>query len=132
MNIDDVDQFERVRSQITELHKEMTVLAKSKPDNPINRFKLALVNEKLQHANNFLVGSFKPIDGFELFDESDLPSNSDVVLVTAQYLAALEGWRSAQVVYDETRFDWYWNTDEGLRIPGVSPSGFRKKLKDKL
>lgn len=132
MNIDDVDQFERVRSQITQLHKEMTVLAKSKPDNPINKFKLALINEKLQQANGFLVGSFKPIDGFELFEESGLPSNSDVVLVTAQYLAALEGWRSAQVAYDQFKFEWYWKTDDGPRISGEPPSGFRKNLKDRL
>jgi hypothetical protein len=132
MNIDDVDQFERVRSQITQLHKEMTVLAKSKPDNPINKFKLALINEKLQQANRFLVGSFKPIDGFELFEESDLPSNSDVVLVTAQYLSALEGWRSAQVAYDPIQFQWYWKIEERRRIGAEPPSGFRKNLKDKL
>jgi hypothetical protein len=126
MKLDDVDLFERVQSQIGQLYKEMSIQAKNKPDNPINKFKLSIINEKLQAANTFLVGTFKPLAGFESFDEAALPTNSDVVIVLAQYLDGLEGWRSAHLEYDAGDFKWYWKTEGSRKVPASSPTMFRR------
>jgi hypothetical protein len=126
MKLNDVDFFERVQSQIEQLHKEMSVLAKGKPDNPINKFKLKIINEKLQEANTFLIGSFKPLAEFELFGEADLPTNSDVVIVLAQYMEGLEGWRSAHVEYDSGDHRWYWKTDGAKKARTEPPTKFRR------
>lgn len=103
----DVDFFEMVKAHLQQLQKEVGALSKAKPDNPINKFKLGFINEKIGQANLILVGEFKPFKTFELFDEDDLPTNSDVVMVLSQYLDCLEAWRSANVCI--VNYVWRWN-----------------------
>ncbi len=89
------DSFERAHSQIEQLRNEVSVLSKNKPDNPINKFKLKLINEKLNEANALLTGGYKPFKDFTVFNEEDLPSNSDVVMILSQYLDSLKAWQRA-------------------------------------
>jgi hypothetical protein len=79
--------------QIEGFYEEMSVLSKSKPDNPVNAFKLKFINDKLTEANTVLVGEYQPLRGFSVFDDTALPTNSDVVLVLSQYLSRLKAWR---------------------------------------
>ena len=109
----DVHLFEKVAAQLTALRDELAILSKSKPDNPLNAFKLEFVNEKLAEANTILVGDYKPFGSFTAFDSENLPSNSDVVLVLSQYLTCLERWRSAHVYYEVTDFEWHWRLEDG-------------------
>jgi len=110
-----VEDFGRIGMQFTVLYQEFAVQAKSKPDNPINKFKLKMLNDKLGVANGVLTGPFKPFDGFDLFDEADFPTNSDVALVLSTYLESLERWRSAHVYYD-VGGRWYWRTNDRPKI----------------
>jgi len=104
----------------------MSILSKSKPDNPINKFKLKLINERLKEANKILIGDFKPFNDFEVFDEDNLPSNSDVVFILSQYLDALEGWRSANVTYNQQQFRWVWKTQGNAKIYTSPPSRYKR------
>ena len=123
MKAKDIDRFEKVKAQIAQLHNEVSVLSKSKPDNPINKFKLTFINEKLAEANTILKGEFKPFKDFMTFDETALPSNSDVVMILSQYLDCLEAWRCANIHKDS--YSWYWNVeDQSIRTE--EPSRFRK------
>ena len=54
MKATDVDKFEKVKAQISQLHSEVSLLSKGKPDNLINKFKLKFINEKLTDANAVL------------------------------------------------------------------------------
>ena len=94
-----------------QLSNDLEALSKKAPDAPVSKFKLNFINEKLRDANRFLAPPFKPIDGFEQFDDATLPSNSDVVMVLMQYLACLEQWRSAHVhkKSDALGSRWIWN-----------------------
>jgi hypothetical protein len=107
----DVEAFDKVRSQMKQLSADIETLSKKAPDNPVSKFKLNFINEKLRDANQFLAPPFQPISGFEQFDDSTLPSNSDVLIVLTQYLACLEQWRSAQVhrEHDGLSARWVWN-----------------------
>ncbi len=126
MKIEDIDFYEKVHSQISELLKEVGILSKSKPDNPINTFKLKFINEKLKEANTLLVGVHKPFADFETFDETSLPSNSDVVLVLSQYADCLEGWRSAHVTLIFGT-GWCWNIEGSKHLRTDAPSRFRRE-----
>ena len=126
VKLEDIDKFARVQSQLEQLHKEMSVLAKSKQDNPINRFKLNVINEKLGEANSILIGTFKPLADFDTFGDDDLPTNSDVVMVLSQYLDSLEAWRSANVLYSPSDYEWYWNTGGKLQVKSTKPTRFRQ------
>jgi hypothetical protein len=117
-----VEKFEQIAAHLTALHQEFAVQAKSKPDNPINPFKLRIVNEKLGGANAILAGEFKPFEDFELFDANELPSNSDIALVLSTYLASLERWRSAHVKVESGSY--VWRTEDETRIAASKPTRF--------
>lgn len=121
----DVDLFNRVKSQLQELHAEVGILSKGKPDNLINAFKLKFINEKIEQANFLLVGDFKPFGEFIKFEDASLPSNSDVVMVLSQYLNCLEGWRSANVYYNKASMAWRWRVDDA-DIRAEPATQFRK------
>ena len=118
-----VEDFERIAAQLTALHKEFAVHAKAKPDNPLNKFKVKVLNEKITAANSLLEGLYKPLAEFAQFDEVELPTNSDVALVLITYLASLERWRSARVVQDGIG-SWYWRTGPGPQIRARAPTRF--------
>ena len=93
MKANEKDLVDKLISQIQGFYNEVTVLSKSKPDNPLNPFKLKFINEKLAEANGVLVGDYKPLKDFTVFEDTALPTNSDVVMVLSQYLARLKAWR---------------------------------------
>jgi hypothetical protein len=111
LTVELVGIFDKLISQMERLLTDMESLAKKSPDGAVSKFKLGVINEQLRTANQFLLHSFKPIDGFEEFDVISLPSNSDVVLVVSQYLACLERWRSNNVRQVAGAFPKYWVWD---------------------
>jgi hypothetical protein len=123
MKATDVNFFEKVKAQLGQLRSEVSALSKSKPDNPINKFKLGFINEKLAEANTILTGEFTPFKDFTVFDVENLPTNSDVVMILSQYLDGLEAWRCANIHYSE--YEWQWNVNEE-RITTEQPSRYRR------
>lgn len=93
MATNDKALVDRLTAQIHGFYEEMSLLSKTKPDNPLNAFKLKLINDKLIEANALLVGDYRPFKDFTIFDDSALPSNSDVVFVLKQYQSRLRAWR---------------------------------------
>jgi hypothetical protein len=85
----------KLSAQIQGFYDEISVLSKSKPDNPLNAFKLKLINDILAEANTILVGQYQPLKGFNVFEDTNLPTNSDVVMVLSQYLTRLKAWQAA-------------------------------------
>ncbi len=93
-----VDELEVLIGRFNGIHSEMGILAKKSPNDGVNAFKLRMINAVIEDANNLLGEAYKAIDGFNRFDADDLPSNSDVTFVVAQYLEAIEKFRSDNVV----------------------------------
>lgn len=85
-----VVEFEKIQEQLQSLHDEVDKLSKKKPDDAINKFKLSFINEVLAKANKVLEDTYLPLDNFRTFDEDNIPTNSDVVLILAQYIAAFK------------------------------------------
>lgn len=109
----DVTNYYKLVAQLQALKDEIALLSKSKPNDALNPFKLGFVNEKLSVANKLLTGDFAPFDSFTVFDPEKLPTNSDVVMVLAQYLACFGRWRAAHVYYDQADFKWHWSISDG-------------------
>lgn len=102
----EIDIFEKLQMQVHNILNQFTDLSKKKPDGPVNKFKLMLVNELLTTANKIIPKDRRPFPDFETFNEDDLPSNSDVVVILSQYLSCIEKYRSENI----QRFDHkrYW------------------------
>lgn len=100
----EIEVFSKLRIQLNELLKDISELSKKKPNDLVNKFKLKLVNKVLETANSIIDEKNKPFEDFNLFDENDLPSNSDVVLILTQYSACLKKFREENM----TRVDGEW------------------------
>ena len=83
------DSFDTIESQLDGMYSEIGILSKKKPDGPINKFKIGFINKLVSQANSLLGEEYKPFDDFERFDEDELPTASDVVLILSQYLKAM-------------------------------------------
>jgi hypothetical protein len=113
MKKQEIDQFETIQGQLQAFHTEMGALVKKNPNDPLNAFKLQLVNAVLRRANAFLGKARLPFAEFEAFEDSTLPSTSDVLVIVAQYLSAFEKFRSENIHLD---FDsWYWKGPDNIR-----------------
>lgn len=106
--------FDNLEEQLSTVFFEIEKLSKSKPDNPINKFKLGFINNLLEEGNKILGQKSLPLKDFSLFTEDDLPTNSDVVFVLSQYLKKLD-----LVRYENTEFisgNLVWKTDAKEKI----------------
>jgi len=101
----DVQDFERLEQQLHSMLTEMSELSKKRANDGLNKFKLKLVNVLLEGINKFL-GDQRPFKEFETFDENDLPTNSDVVVMLSQYAAAIFQHRVENTEYLD--YKWWW------------------------
>ena len=97
----DIDVLEKTRGQLRAIYQEISILSKKSPNDAVNVFKLRLINSILKAANGLLGESYRPLSGFEEFDEDDLPSTSDVAFVVAQYMEEIGRFRSAHIVFND-------------------------------
>lgn len=105
----DIDLFLKTNSQMKAMYKEILELSKKKPNDGVNLFKLKLINKLLEDANKLLQNNYKPFDDFVIFDEDEIPTNSDVTIIMSQYLNAMEILRCDNI--EESGFDCYWKID---------------------
>ena len=70
-------------------YQEMTTLAKKNPHDPLNKFKLGLVNSTLVKANAFLGNERVPFPDFEVFDDVSMPSVSDALVILSGFFGTV-------------------------------------------
>lgn len=126
MTKQEVDNFEKLQSQLEGLHNEISALSKKSQNDALNKFKLKFVNKIISDSNELLGDNYKPFSDFDTFDENDMPSNSDVAMMLTQYLSCFEKLRADNVKLDFGY--WYWLIDgKQSIIKTVMP----KKIKEK-
>ena len=104
-----IEKFEKTSGQIEGLHREISALAKKSPNDALNKFKLSFVNTALAEANSVLGSAYQPFASFTQFNEDDVPSNSDVAMILAQYLEELERMRADNLT--RTSGVWVYEID---------------------
>ena len=81
----------KVLDQIRTLKFEFLTLSSKKPNDTVNQFKLKYVNLSLKAANDLLKEE-KPYEDFETFEEDNLPTHSDVLMMLSLYLDRLASY----------------------------------------
>jgi hypothetical protein len=119
---EDIELLEKLIGQLQGLHDEITQLAKKSPNDGLNQFKLKLVNRVLENGNILLKGHYVPFDSFIQFDADDLPSNSDVTMMLAQYMEQAERYRSDHVAQDGAGRWLYQIKGHMTEIPAKAPT----------
>ena len=101
--------FPLIESDLEEIRK----LSGKKQDEPLNQFKIKVINKKLEKAK-LLLQNEPTIEFLELLDEVTLPTNSDAVLQITQYINALTSFRNKyyikkggmEIGFDTGYFEW--------------------------
>lgn len=114
-----IDIFEKLSGQLISVYEEISLLSKKSPNDAVNKFKLKFLNKLIDDSNEFLSDKYKPFDDFNIFNEDDIPQNSDVVFILSQYIQCFEKLRSDNVI--QNLGYWYWNTDDEIKIKTVRP-----------
>jgi hypothetical protein len=87
------------------------------------------VNQILVDANTLLGTKYKPFADFAVFDENEMPTNSDAAMMLTQYLNCFEKLR-ADNIKKEDNFPqhWFWIIDGKLStIRTVMPNIIKEK-----
>jgi hypothetical protein len=114
---DDVTTIEKSRSYDTlmpllnAMFREFQESSKKKPDAVVGKLKLSMVNKVLGDSLLILEGESSR-DYLDVFDEDDLPQNSDVVLMLGQVVAAMQAFRDRYYGYIERLSTHGWATPE--------------------
>jgi len=129
MTEQEVDTFEKLQAQLQGLHIEISALSKKSQNDALNKFKLKFVNQILAESNQLLGTKYKPFSDFDLFDENDMPTNSDAAMMLTQYLNCFEKLRSDNVKKeDKYPQNWYWIVDGKMStIRTVMPKIIKEK-----
>lgn len=126
MTIEEINKFEKLESQISGIYTEITTLSKKSQNDALNKFKLKFVNQLISEANELLGDIHKPFNDFNLFDEDDLPTNSDAAMMLSQYISCLEKMRADNVM--KKSIYWYWiENGEISDLRTVAPKKFKEK-----
>jgi len=129
MTKQEVDTFEKLQSQLGGLHNEISALSKKSQNDSLNKFKLKFVNQILDDSNQLLGDKYKPFNDFNIFEDEDMPTNSDVAMMLTQYLNCFEKFRSDNVKkQDSYPHYWFWIIDDKLsNVRTVTPKIIKEK-----
>ena len=123
----EAEALERLVGQLNGLHSEISQLAKKSPNDALNAFKLKLVNNVVASANEILTHGYRPFTDFEKFDLDEMPTNSDVTLILAQYMEQAERFRSDNLIKDAYGIWFYEVKGRVSDIQAAPPSRIGKK-----
>jgi len=99
MKKEDVQEYEKLFSQLATMKAQFENLSKKNPDGSVNSFKIGLVNKLLDDVNG-LIGDYKPFPDFEKFDDSPKVFNSDVLMIVAHYITAMNRYKKANTTME--------------------------------
>ena len=105
MHRKEVEQYDELSSKLVSLKGDIALLSAKKPNEPVNEFKLKVINKVLAQIN-VLVGEFKPEDDFEAFNLDVLPTNSDVLMMLNLYMNGMSRFKDANSVENSKMDEW--------------------------
>lgn len=118
--------FEKTEAQLEGFYEEIGNIAKKKPDDPINTFKLGFINQMFDQANTLLGDGYRPFPDFDRFDLDALPTASDVVMMLSQYLRSMDKYRN-DATRQQTFGVHYWHVSGSKdKIRAKPPKKFAK------
>jgi len=94
---EDTNQFDIIFPLIKSDLEEIRKLSGKKQDEPLNPFKIKIINKKLEKAK-FILQNEPTIEFLDLLDEVTLPTNSDAVLQITQFINAMNRFQNKYYV----------------------------------
>ena len=116
MKREDIERYEELQSKLMSIRNDIAALSSKKPGEQLNKFKIKYVNDVLTKIND-LIGTDKPYDDFEAFDEDALPTNSDALMIINLYINGMHRFKTHNSSDQSIDFDWtqkerVWNIED--------------------
>jgi hypothetical protein len=99
------EQFDMLFPILESVFNELKELSKKKQDGALNTVKVKMTNRILSKVKTILHND-PTIEFLDLLDEVSLPTNSDAVLVIAQFKAAMEQYKAKYYGWDGNENTW--------------------------
>lgn len=112
INLDITQEYEMLYPMMVSVFDELRELSKKKQDASLNPMKVKMANRILSKVKLLLVKE-PTIEFLDLLDEDSLPSNSDAVMIIAQFKAAMEQFKIVNT-FRSNGYS-YWRTEENLK-----------------
>ena len=107
----EVEKHEMLSPMLNSVSNEMQEMSKKKQDGALNELKVKMINRILDQIKDLL--SDEATSQFlDLLDNETLPTNSDAVLILAQYQAAMRQFRDKYFGLDTRKGARRWFTKE--------------------
>jgi hypothetical protein len=100
------EQFDMLFPILESVYNEIKELSKKKQDGLLNEIKVKTTNRILSKVKSFLSDD-PSIEFLDLLDEVLLPTNSDAVLIIAQFKAAMEQYKAKHFGWDGIEQRWF-------------------------
>ena len=112
-----IQEFRKMSVQIKTFSNEIRILSKKSPDAPVNKFKLKFLNHVLKKTTSILGEAHRPFLDFETFDDGDLPTTSDVLLMLSHYAESMNRFFAHHTYKDKVDRVQKWHTkgDEDIK-----------------
>ncbi len=103
-----IEDYSLLKDMLESQRHKLDLLSKKKPDDPLNKMKIKMVNRVLEPLNEILKheSSHKFLD---ILNEDDMPTNSDVVLIISQYETAISEFMNKYYLKDKYQPEGYGN-----------------------
>lgn len=101
---EDIIKFEMLYPMLDSDIAEIRELSKKKQDEPLNPFKVKIINKKLGQIKDLLKNE-PSSEYLELLDEDSLPTNSDAVLMLSQFINSLRQFKKKYYESDGSDID---------------------------
>ena len=101
-----VENYEILVPVLDKLFIEIKELSKKKQNEVLNELKVKMINRILREIKTILVG--QPTAKYlDLLDDEALPTNSDTVLILAQFQASMEAFHGKYYGFDGIDHRWF-------------------------
>jgi hypothetical protein len=106
---ENAEQFDMLSPILDSVYIEIKELSKKKQDGALNEIKVKMTNRILAKVKLILKND-PTVEFLDLLDEVSLPTNSDAVLIIAQFKAAMQQYKDKH--YDWTGTEYAWSTED--------------------
>jgi len=103
------EQFDMLSPILDSVYNEIKELSKKKQDGALNEIKVKMTNRILSKVQTILKDD-PTVEFLDLLDEVSLPTNSDAVLIIAQFQAAMKQYKDKH--YGWTGLEHAWSTSD--------------------
>ena len=109
------EKYELLHPLLKSILFEVKELSKKKQDEPLNKLKVGMINKILSQIKTDVLNDDPSREFLDLLDDATLPTNSDAVLIIAQYDSALSQFHGKHHGWDGSKDRWFTKENPGFK-----------------